>query len=784
MEYVDGKTLGRRIGRKGLRVGEALKYAVQIADALAAAHAAGIVHRDLKPANIMMTETGLAKVLDFGLAKLTQPTQEEASGTVPSKESLTGAGRIMGTVAYMSPEQAEGRAVDARSDIFSFGTVLYEMLTGRQAFAGDSVISTLWAILNKEAPPLSAEIPHALEMVVMRCMRKDPSKRFQHMDDVKVELEELKEAADSGRLQVASGVPKQISPIRFAVAAFTVVAFVVAGWYWLGRERSAEPERVLTPVPLTSYPGYELKPSFSPDGTQVAFQWCPDGASPNCDIYIKQIEVEPPFRLTTDPAEECSPAWSPDGNFIAFLRVLSPTKAALVIVPQRGGQERVLVETNYLYATEPSLAWTPDSKWLAFQDAASPGLFLISTRTGERLRLNADGRDHHPAFSPDGRTLAFTRVTEIYLLRLSESYLPQGSLELLTSVEDENCATAWTSDGSEILFSAEASGSSGLWRMTASASASPRKLLLASQDHGFWPAVSRHGNRMAYVVDRDDSNIWSVEMREPGVEPGAPAPLISSTQRDGVSCYSPDGQRIAFASDRTGAIEVWVCKSDGSNSTQLTASGHVGNFMSWSPDGRTIVYPRSDGGYQSVYAIGASGGLPRRLTTGPYVDKNPSFSRDGQSVFFSSNRSGSDEIWKIPASGGDLVQVTPNGEGRDLPKESPDGKFLYYMKGWPRHCSVWKMPVGGGEETMVLDSVDYKGLWAIWKEGIYFFRPPETKGHSDLYLNSFATGRMTRVLTIDKPIGYGLAPSPDGRTVLYNQLDRAGTDLMLLENFR
>ena len=277
MEYVAGKTLDRRIGRKGLRIGEALKYAVQIADALAAAHAAGIVHRDLKPANIMVTETGLVKVLDFGLAKLTQPTQSEVSGTVSSMESLTGEGRIMGTVAYMSPEQAEGKAVDARSDIFSFGSVLYEMLTGRQAFQGDSTISTLSAILNKEAAPLSAEIPHDLERIVTRCLRKDPARRFQAMADLKVELEELKEEADSGRLQVAPAVAKQVSPFRLAVVAFAVIALVAAGWYWLGRRRSAEPEAVLTPVPLTSYPGYELTPSFSPDGTQVAFQWCHGG---------------------------------------------------------------------------------------------------------------------------------------------------------------------------------------------------------------------------------------------------------------------------------------------------------------------------------------------------------------------------------------------------------------------------------------------------------------------------------------------------------------------------
>ena len=393
MEYVQGKTLDALLPRKGLRLNETLKLSIQMADALAKAHAAGIVHRDLKPTNVMVTEDGLVKVLDFGLAKLTEVSESDESTRTMGDE--TKEGTIVGTVSYMSPEQAEGKKVDARSDIFSFGSVLYEMATGQQAFHGDSKMSTLAAILHKEPKPVSEvkeDLPRDLEKIINRCLRKDPSRRFQAMPDLKVALQELKEESDSGTL-ATTAVPQRARR-RGAIWTVGLLALfcVVAVAIWFARSTSKAPTEVpLTAVPLTSYPGFESEPSFSADGSQVAFSW--DGEKQdNQDIYLKLIGTEPPARLTTDPADDFSPAWSPDGRSIAFIRSLPGRKAAVFLVPPIGGTERKLAEIDGTVWWS-SLAWSPDGESLAIAAMGSShepfGLLLLSIETGQKRRLTS-----------------------------------------------------------------------------------------------------------------------------------------------------------------------------------------------------------------------------------------------------------------------------------------------------------------------------------------------------------------------------------------------------------
>src|SRR5262245_13225051 len=319
MEYVPGKTLDHLIPRTGLRLDELLRIALQVAEGLSAAHAAAIAHRDLKPSNIIVSETGLVKVLDFGLAKLIEPSDVMANDATRERSLKTQAGTVMGTAAYMSPEQAEGKAVDARSDVFSFGVVLYEMASGRRAFQRDSQAATMAAVLDKEPTPLrdaAPDVPYELERIIGRCVRKDPARRQQHMTDVKGLLEELKEESKSGKLATPRTSKTSRRPWPVVTAGLALIVVLAGAGLWLARESDNQPPRV---IPLTAFAGSEAYPSFSPDGNQVVFSWNGEKQD-NWDLYINMIGSAPALRLTTDAADDLFPSWSPDGRQIAFVK--------------------------------------------------------------------------------------------------------------------------------------------------------------------------------------------------------------------------------------------------------------------------------------------------------------------------------------------------------------------------------------------------------------------------------------------------------------------------------
>jgi serine/threonine protein kinase len=804
MEYVEGKTLDQLMGRRSLRLSDTLKYAVQITDALATAHAAGIVHRDIKPANIMVTEKGLIKVLDFGLAKLTERGLSEgnetaATATVGMTQSPnTEEGTIVGTVAYMSPEQAQGKAIDARSDIFSFGAVLYEMTTGRRAFSSDTKMSILAAILNKEPKPaheIAPDLPREVERVIDLCLRKEPARRFQHMEDLRVALAALQEESDSGKLEVAAPTHSSRWRRRLAVAAVVAVALGV-GWAWISFRRSSAPiAPALKVVPLTTYPGSERHPSFSPDGNQVAFSWNGEKQD-NFDIYVKLVSGGTPLRLTTNPAPDTAPSWSPDGLQIAFIRNAG-AGGAIYLTSPLGGSERKLTD-----AKGPFLAWVPDGKSLVMEDRIAgqeaSSLFVVPVATGEKRLIPPPGdaayfgdnfgNGHSFDVSPDGTSLAFARRLSAGISELYTSPMSKWAPRRITMDNALIAGLAWTADGREVVFSSTRRGARGLWRIPADArqGTEPGLLSAAGNDASF-PAISRAGPakpaRLVYERRVLNANIWRAETSGRG---SSPIQIIASTGVQASPQLSPDGKRIVFSSDRAGNQEIWMSDGAGSNAVQLTSLGTYCGSPRWAPDSQHIAFDGRAAGKADIYVVSVDGGAPRRLTIDTSENARPSWSRDGKWIYFRSDRSGSRQIWKMPALGGSAVQITRRGGFEGF--ESSDGKVLYYVKSGTSR-GLWSVPSGGGEELLFLDSV-WQSYWSVADKGIYFIDFGESSvlnAPAPVRFFDFETRQVRQVATIAKNVVRntpGLFVSRDGRQILWAQIDRADSDLMLVENFR
>ena len=624
MERITGHTLSQVIGEKGLDTRTAIAYAVQIADALAAAHESGVVHRDLKPGNIMVTERGLIKVLDFGLAKQIA----RIPGTDLTEESLSKAGLVMGTCSYLAPERASGKPVDSRSDIFSFGAVFYEMLTGRKAFHEDTGIETISAILYKEPAPLEEMAPASpgeLHRVIMKCLQKKLYERWQHILDVKFVLEDLARDLDApADSTVAAGrLAGRFGWLAAAIAACAGVLVTAGAFRFLRAPVLPAPEPIYRM--LTAAPGLNDYPAISRDGKFVAYSSDRSGEG-NLDIWLQQIGGRDPIRLTKGPADETDPCFSPDGTKIAFRS--ERNGGGIYVVPTLGGEPVLLAPEGR------SPRFSQDGKWVAFwtgRGPTTPGsrVFIVEAGGGQPRPVHPEmASARFPLWSPAGDRLLVLGWKDAVDVRdwwvlpieggkvIKTGVLPQLAAQNLTRPQPglrvEQTPLDWQdSGGSRILFAAPLGDSADLWEIGLAArgtASGPARRMTSGPGRDVHAArtITAESDRVVFSEEALTYSVWMIPLDpRSGAATGEMQKVTDGGSVEWAPSITSDGRQIVYLARRYGT---WTVVSKdlgiGGETTLLSAPSLLLNARI-SGDGRRVVY--SDTEYH-LSVIPSSGG--------------------------------------------------------------------------------------------------------------------------------------------------------------------------------
>lgn len=747
MEYVAGETLDKLIGRKGLRVREALKYAVQIADALAAAHAAGIVHRDLKPGNIMVTPQGLVKILDFGLAKLTGPLETDAYAETMHAEASprTEEGTVLGTVAYMSPEQADGRKIDARSDIFSFGSVLYEMVSGRQAFPGSSKLSMLSSVLYKDPEPVSQAVPDIhpeLERVIGRCLRKDPERRWQTMADVKVALEELRDEVDVSGIAPAPVRAAKRTARRdwrwIAIGALATIMLTLApAAYFVPNLLRSEPP---TFQRLTFRRGDVTSAKFAPGGAIVySAEW--DGAPSTLYSVIPGNREGRALQLPSGRVMSVSAA----GEMAVVLG--DGPAGTLARVPFGGGAPREILEN--VYAAD----WGPDGESLAVVRGQA-GRFRLEYPVGSVLYETETRPPQFLRVSRDGKLVAFFEFdTEVGDYSVS-IVGPRHAKEVLSHGWRGLGWLNWSPNGGEIWFSAApAGGDPALYAIDLSG-----KQRLIAQAPG-WIVMQDVARDGLVLVNAVNSRLGILYAPPEG-------PTTNLAWFDASLAYdlSQDAKSLVFVELTSGEgrnSAIYLRKTDGSPAVRLG----YGNWPALSPDGKWVVSIHHQPTRSQLLLLPTGPGELRELDLGDMHYSSVEWFPDGKRILFSGNQSGRPvHSWVYDLEGGQPKPITT--EGVRATRVSPDGHRFVVVD--PRKLLLGQ--IGGGEPKAIAELQPGEKVVRWSADGHYLFLAQEQGETLKLSRLEISSRRREPWRVLKAPENgaefFGqVALSPDGKAV-------------------